>query len=338
MSSPSGRSVTVGEQLLVGTRAGHCDSAENALGRIRQPRHAADEDVAERARHGSRIGVDIVVPEPARDDLLGEEGIALRPGVDPLDDAARGPAAQDRRELLTLLGEIERPQVEALDQGIAGDLGQPHQQRMAALDVLGAERGHEHDAPLGEVPSQEAEEIAGRRIAPVQVLEHEHERSVAAQAIHEGEGELEQPRLVGRATGRLRGCARGRAAGARGDRGIVEWRQEAGETRGDSHQLRADLAEKLGKGVRLQLPAERPERLEEWSVRDALAAEVHAAPDQDAGTGLPRGRGELVHESRLAEARVAADEDDRRSAGLGPPQGGFECKQFGRAPDKDRAR
>ena len=123
-----------------------------------------------------------------------------------------------------------------------------------------------------------------------------------------------------------------------GGRSLVQGREEPGETRGDGNELRADLAEKLGKGIRLQLPAERPERLEERSVRDALSAEVHAATDQDAGTGLPRGRGELVDEPRLAEARVAADEDDCRSPALGSPQGGIERKQFGGAPDKDRAR
>ena len=260
--------------------------------------------------------------------------------MDPLHDAARRPVAEDGRELFALLAEIERPEIQPLHRGIPGDLGQPDEERVAALDVLGAERRHDHDASLREVTGQEPQEVAGRGIAPVQILEHEDERSVAAQAIDQGERELEQPGLIGRATGRRRSGAGSDGIGGdtRCGGALVGWCQEAGETRGDRDELRPDLAEERGEGVGLQLSTECPERLEERAIRNAFAAQIHAATDEDPGPGLSGSGGKLVDQPRLAEPRVTADEDDRGRARLGPPQSSVECREFARTPDEDRAR
>ena len=104
-----------GEEALVSSRAGDGDRAEDPLGRIGQLRNAADEDVAERARDRTGPSVDADAARLARDDLLGEERIALRAGMNALDHATPQAVTEDRGELLTLLREIERPQIQALD-------------------------------------------------------------------------------------------------------------------------------------------------------------------------------------------------------------------------------
>src|SRR4026208_879233 len=96
-----------------------------------------------------------------------------------LDHATSESVPEDGRELLALRREIERPEIQALDAGVPGDLGEPDEERMAALHVLRAERRHEHDPTLRQVPRQEPQEIAGGRIAPVKVLQDEDERPIA---------------------------------------------------------------------------------------------------------------------------------------------------------------
>ena len=239
------------EKPLVRSRAGDRNGPEHALGGARQPRHTADEDVAKRPRDRTRPRVGLVRARPARDDLLGEERIPFGTGMDSLDDAAFGSPAEDGRELLPLLGQVERPEVHAFHRREAGDLGQPGQERVAALQIVGAERRDDHDPTLLEVPGEEREQVAACGIAPVEILQHDDEGSVAAQAVDQGEDQLEQASLVHRATGQRGGRGRdgrGRTALRRG--------QEASEAGCDGDEFGSDLAEEFGQLVGRQLPAE----------------------------------------------------------------------------------
>ena len=106
-----------GEEPLVRSRAGDGDRTQDPLGGIGHLGDAADEDVAERTRDRTGACINLAAGL-ARHDLFREEGVALRAGMNALDHATPQPVTDDRGELLTLLRQIQRPEIQALDAGV----------------------------------------------------------------------------------------------------------------------------------------------------------------------------------------------------------------------------
>ena len=104
--------------------------------------------------------------------------------------------------------------------------------RMARRSVVAARREHEEQALLVEVAQHEREQVAGRAVDPVEVLDHEQRRGVVGEHVEEGQEDPEQARLVEpaarvgrRSSGRRLAApdrARCRAAAGPGPRG---WRR-----------------------------------------------------------------------------------------------------------------
>ena len=70
---------------------------------------------------------------------------------------------------------VEGGQIHPLDAGQPEQFGQQRPQRMAPVQVVGAV-GRHHEQPLGAEPGQqEAQQVAGGGISPVQVLDHEED-------------------------------------------------------------------------------------------------------------------------------------------------------------------
>ena len=83
---------------------------------------------------------------------------------------------------------------------------------------------------------------------------------------------------------------------------------------------------------------ERPQDAHERRVGKLFLAELDALADRDAAAVLTDAAGQLGHHARLADARLAGHEGQRRTAVGGVVQRGLELGQLGRAPDQPAAR
>ncbi len=129
---------------------------------------------------------------------------------------------------------------------------------------------------------QVGQEIAGRVVCPVEVLDHEQHGAFGAESPQQAEDELEQPGLVGPA-GRTR-----RPGAGRGTTRRATARREIGQEAGQLHPRRA----KGGiENVRLEVASEIAERLGEGRVRETAVRDGQAVSGQHArAAGLHRSK------------------------------------------------
>ena len=107
------------------------------------------------------------------DQLLGEERIAIGPARDRIDQRVRRCPAGDGGQQLDQLVALEPLEVDALDARLALRLGQPARQRMAAMQLVAAERPDDEQTFVARVAGKECEQVARRTIGPVQILDDE---------------------------------------------------------------------------------------------------------------------------------------------------------------------
>ena len=126
-----------------------------------------------------------------------------------------GWAPRMRRELGGELGPIEAPELEAFRATAALLLGEERQQRVAPVELVGAIGRDEDDRALPQIASEKAEQLEGRPVGPMDVLDHDEQRRSRREPLEEEEDVLEQPALR-RAVGRRSAgrCLRPRAGGA----------------------------------------------------------------------------------------------------------------------------
>ncbi|HXI82167.1 MAG TPA: hypothetical protein VNM34_15270 [Verrucomicrobiae bacterium] len=126
---------------------------------------------------------------PLRDgeELLGEEGIAATAVVEARHERAIRWMAQDARQLIVYLDPGERGELEALDLSAPPQLGEQGQERMAFIELVGAIRPDHHHPSLGEVAYQEAEQVAGRPIGPVKVLQRDDGDGIGGDSLDQPE-------------------------------------------------------------------------------------------------------------------------------------------------------
>ena len=257
---------------------------------------------ARRSSPASSVGNPDPIVSPASSSSA-KNGLPPDRSVDPLGEIAGHATAEDPGELLALLLEAERRQLEALHVAVPAELGEADEERIATLQVVGPESPDEQDPSAPQVAHEEHEQVPRRRVAPMEVLEGDHERAFRAQPFDEGEGQLKEPCLVRRAR-------RGRRR-SRGNRScpVLARLEELGEARRDAHELDGDVPEQLAQVGWREFLAEVPQDLEEGTVRQALATEVETGAHEHAGPRLPGAFAELRDEPRLAEPGVATDED-----------------------------
>jgi hypothetical protein len=191
-----------------------------------------------------------------------------------------------RADELAHLGIAERRQHESRDPGEAGPLRHRGAQRVPAVQVVAAvgrdDRHRRAEAP-GE---QEAQQLAGGLVGPVDVLEQQQHGRGRAELHQRGVDRLEQlgPVDLGPSSGDLPA------------------RKEPGSGG-------ADVDERGGQS-RL-LAGEPGERLAEGDVREGAVGEVETVADQDAPSRRGGALAELAQQPRLADTGVAGEQDHR---------------------------
>ena len=231
--------------------------------------------------------------------------------------SASGRAAED---VLEQVGELLARQARELDAPrarVALELGEQGPQRVAAVQLVGAVGGDDEHALGPQAAREEDEEGPRRAIRPVDVLEHERERLLAAQVVEQRQQRLEQARL---ALGRLAGERRLRA----------ELGEEGGELGADGG------GEFVEDGV--AVAGERPQDAHDRRVGQLLLAELDGLADHDARAGVARPARELGHHPRLADAGLTRDEGQGRVPGGGVAERRLELRELCDAPDQAAAR
>jgi hypothetical protein len=130
-----------------------------------------------------------------RQQLLGEERVALGAGEHAVDHVGRRLAADNRGHLRGRLRPVEPCDLHAPGPGTA-ELGQERPEPGAA-GLVAAVGDQHHDPLVAQVAGQVGEQVPGRAVGPVDVLHHQHERGLLGQGGQQAEHELEQPDLVG---------------------------------------------------------------------------------------------------------------------------------------------
>ena len=194
---------------------------------------------------------------------------------------------------------------------------------MAPVELVGP-IGRDHDQPgAARVARQEADEVAAPCIRPVDVLEDEYERAFVGETPEELEHNLEEAGLVS----------------GRGQRSVARSaRLGRGKVRQEVRKLDAAGAEELVQPLGRQRAEQRTEGANHGRVGKARLADLHRAADEDPGAAVAGAGGKLRHQARLADARLACDQDERGLAGAGSVEGSGEAIELRGTPDEDRAR
>ncbi len=265
----------------VGSRApDHAGGAHHLLGRRRerlQPRH-------QQVAHGGRQAFVALLDE--RQHLFGEERVALGALVHLVEESPVRRHAEDVADLVGLLLAAQRlerdPVVAAADQ-----LGEVAGQARRGGRLVGPQREQQDDVALL-LPGQQRQQLAGGRVGPVHVLDHDHQWSPEAEVLQQRGDGLEQPRGAGAV-----------------ERGYVV----DPERRDEPAELRARGAGRLQDRGRAIAAYQLRQQLHDGRVGQHLLALGHAVADDDLhAAGLYPG-GELVDDAGLADAGRALDED-----------------------------
>ena len=195
---------------------------------------------------------------------------------------------------------------------------------MPPRHVFGAVAQHREHAARPERAHEEAEQGEARRVDPVQVFDDEDDRPLAREGL-----EKHRDGLVQLAGG---GADRGRSGG-RGIRGgIGTGCRELGQQRDEGSPPGADgLEHALG----ALFGDERAQRRLHGRIRRRDAAEVDALAGEEPHVGR-KPAFELADEPRLADARLAADDDGERRAGTHLVEAFVEPCEIGVTADHGR--
>ena len=295
------------------------EQPQHLLGRLAEALDPHHQRVAQRRRQAA------AAVEPGREQLLGEQRVALAARVQALDELGVGRPAEDVGEQVGELVARQARQLDPARAGVALELGEQRAQRVAAVQLVGAVGRDDEDALGPQAAPEEDEEGAGRAVGPVDVLEHERERLLAAEVVEQREQRLEQARLAER---RL-GAARRLGIGGRGRGAAAELREQRGELGADARGQRVE------DGV--ALARERAQDAHDRRVGQLLLAELDALADLHATARLPRPARELGQEAGLAYARLTRDEGERRPAIRRVAERGLELRELRHAPDQAAA-
>jgi hypothetical protein len=127
--------------------------------------------------------------------LLGEERVSVGSSMDLVDERSCREVAEDRAQLRSLLTAVEPVYVEPLDATVSLQLGQPRHERVPPVELVGAERRDQDQSLVVQIPDEEGQEVAGRPIRPVDVLDDKHNRLTFAEALEQREDRVEGPSL-----------------------------------------------------------------------------------------------------------------------------------------------
>jgi hypothetical protein len=270
---------------------------------------------------GARVGVAAEVTELGDEQRVAAGLAGDRRGL----AGARGVGEQRARELEGAV-RAQRAQLEigAQQAGVPREVAAQGRDAAAGGRVAAVADDQQQRRRVGR-SQQLAQQRGAVDVAPVQVVEHEHERA--------GGGEAAEQRAQG-LEGLLALLVRGEAgverAGAQAvDRGdAAQHREQARE----AVQLRRAQGLDLGVGALAQVAGEGVDQAVDALVGDALAL-VAAAGEDDRGAARERGA-EVVEQGAAAEAGGAVEEHQRGRAGAAVGEGAVEGGELVGATDE----
>ena len=258
----------------------HAGRAQNFLGRGSEGLEPGHQQVA----HGGRQAL-VALPDEGQH-LLGEERVALGALVHLVEELPARRHAEDVADLVRLLLAaqwLERDPVVAA----AHQLGEVAGQAGRGGRLVGAQREQQDDVALL-LPGQQREQLAGRRVGPVHVLDHDHQGSPEAEVLEQRGDGLEQPRGAG--------------AVEHGLLADPERRNEPAELRARGAGC---LQDRSGALAAYQLG----QQLHDGRIRQHLLALGHAVADDELDAAGVQPGAELADDAGLADAGRPLDED-----------------------------
>ena len=303
------------QQVELELAADHGRHLERLAGRGAQAPQPPRRHLAHAVRHpglGQRSGG----MEPAAagsqvaHDLLDEERVALGLAVQRPQERRLHVVHPERGHQLGHLGLREPGERDAGQRALAPDAGGELEQRVVGLELgvtVGAEQQH---APRMRRPYELAQQLEGRPVGPVQVVEHEHERGVRARLAEQRGDRLEEPHPA--------------AVGVTA-RVLIRRRPELREEDPQLGRVRPEpLAQRLQRGAGGP-PAH---HLDDRLVRgERVLVEAPVEHDRAVLAGAAR---HLGRQPRLADPGVAGEEHEPAAAGHRVAPGVGEHAELGR--------
>ena len=201
---------------------------------------------------------------------------------------------------------------------LAGYVGEQLGQRRPGRRVDVPVGRHDQEAHRAERAGDEPQRQQRRLVGGMQIVEHEHERTVDRGVAQEDRDRVEEAEA-----GALRLERRGR-------RKIGEALAQLGDY---LRKIRRASGELSGERVVVGLLHAGPQRLRPGPI-GRRAARLPAAADDDPGAAGVRLRCERLREPALADARLAGQEQQAATAGKGTVQAVEELRELGAASDE----
>jgi hypothetical protein len=320
LAATAGRSAGQGVVLQAGHRGqqgvldpgpGRARRPQDVLGLLGEPPHRGQQQIAQRL---GQLCVRLAGPAQQ---FLQEQRVALGAPVDLVGHRRCQFAPEDPRRELVGVPPVQPRQLYPLHPAEPAKPGQQRTQRMGAVQVIGPE-GHDDQHPVQHLlaADEKRQQVAGRAVGPVRVLDDQHDRPLVGQALQQRENLLEQPGPGRAGIGFLLHRA--------------ELRQQPGHLAGGVARQQAGHA--VGAQVAHELPEHRAERGE----RQPFGTHVEARAGQHTGPGIGGACDEFAGQPGLPDAGLAADEDGGRHRVAGAGQRGVQHGQVLAAADQDR--
>ncbi|MET3962191.1 hypothetical protein ABIE44_002125 [Marmoricola sp. OAE513] len=258
------------------------------------------------ARHGGRA-----------DELLDEERIALGARHDAGDVRLAQRFGVQLLDQRPHVAGTERLELHPADPGHPAPLGSGAAQRVPSVQVVGPVRRDDRDRVLERAGEQEADQVAGGGVGPVDVLEHQQQRGGGRDPVEQSVHRVEQVTPSDRRRGVLLRALHRPTSGLEGPQ---------------HRALAGGLLEQVG-----DLGREPAHHLGERQVGQRAVAEVEAVPGDHLPTLGERDVAQLGEDPGLADARVPGQQHravDR--SGTPDAEDGGELVQLGLATDQRR--
>ena len=270
--------------------------AEDLLGFRGQPLDPGEDGFEQRlGQHRAPLA------DAERDKLLGEVGVAAGAGEDAVEHLVGGRAVEQVAELDGQFLAPEAGQLDSLRPAVAPLVGQELPHGRVTVELVAAVGDAQHGRLITEIADQERQQVEGRTIDPVQVLDGEQHRRLPAQLGQDPEDVVEQA-----------GLPEGRRPTS-----LALFRAELEKTR----QLGLGRGEQATPGGLVEREGEGPAGFDHRTVGQPTTAQLDAMtehhPDVPGG-GPPH---ELVEQKCLADSRLATEEHDHRRAERGRADG-----------------
>jgi len=196
---------------------------------------------------------------------------------------------EDAGELLGHRRAVETVELDAQHLAHPLEHGEHRPQRVTPVDLVGPVAQDEQHPGVSQGSREEDHEVERRAVCPVQVFDHEYEWPLCGDTGEHCQEQLEHPAPAELAGRLLTGGGR------------AELGQQAG-------QFLACGAEHLVELLRRQVGGQGAQRVDHRGEREALAAELHAAADENAGLALCCFPDQLLDQPGLAHSGLAGDQ------------------------------